>query len=795
MQTQKENTSFKSNEEGETLNIREELEKYLFHWKWFVFGGIISLIVAFLYLRYSTPQYTASTSILIKDNQKSGISAELEAFKDMGIVGGGSSNNTDNEIEILKSRKIIGTVIDTLNLTTLYFQEGRVKRTEVYANNPIKIIYDADKESLLKQVKDTSFTVNIISQNKFELKDAEDNLISNHKFNENITSGIGRFKLIQTENFDFKGEQKVYVTVLERNRVIDGYKSAVRISAVDKNSSVLMLSFTHPIKEKAEDFLNELVTQYNLDAIKDKSEVSQKTKTFIDERLFAIGKDLNEIQDRVKNFKTDNNITGLSAEGELALQTASLNNEKLINIKTQLNIAEGVLNNLKKQTNTDETLPQNLGFSEGSISESIKAYNELVVFKNRLSVNAGDKNPQIIQYQKEINSLKNNLRNSISNSISSLKTQYAQISNEANKINSKVSAIPLLERGYINIGREQEIISGLYSYLLKKKEETAISLAVTVANAKIIDVAYSDGIPVSPKRKIIFLAALLLGVLVPFIIIYIKNLLDTKIHTRKDIEELTTIPFLGDVPHSETNEKIVIGNDARTSTAEAFRLLRTNLDFMLPTKENDLGKTIFITSTTSGEGKSFISINLAAALSLSNKKVLLMGMDLRAPKVTEYLGIPERKGITNFITNEKVSLEDIKFSIPEIKGLDIIASGVIPPNPAELLLHAKVKELFEEVKKDYDYIIVDTAPVNLVTDTLLVSKYADMFLYVSRANYLDKRMLNVAQTLYNEKKLVNMAIILNDTDMTRGYGYGYGYGYGNAYVETIKKPWYKRILS
>ncbi|WP_218599650.1 polysaccharide biosynthesis tyrosine autokinase [Polaribacter sp. NJDZ03] len=795
MQTQKENTSFKSNEEGETLNIREELEKYLFHWKWFVLGGIISIIVAFVYLRYSTPQYTASTSILIKDNQKSGISAELEAFKDMGIVGGGSANNTDNEIQILKSRKIIGTVVDTLNLTTLYFQEGRVKRTEVYQNNAIRVIYNTDKESIIKQSKDTSFTVNIVSENKFELKDAEDNFVSAHNFNETISSGIGDFKVIQTESFNFKEEHKIYVTILKRSKVIDAYKVAVNVSAVDKNSSVLNLSLKHPIKEKAEDFLNELVKQYNYDAIKDKSEVSQKTKTFIDERLFAIGKDLNEIQDRVKNFKTDNNITGLSAEGELALQTASLNNEKLINIKTQLNIAEGVLNNLKKQTNTDETLPQNLGFSEGSISESIKAYNELVVFKNRLSVNAGDKNPQIIQYQKEINSLKNNLRNSISNSISSLKTQYAQISNEANKINSKVSAIPLLERGYINIGREQEIISGLYSYLLKKKEETAISLAVTVANAKIIDVAYSDGIPVSPKRKIIFLAALLLGVLVPFIIIYIKNLLDTKIHTRKDIEELTTIPFLGDVPHSETNEKIVIGNDARTSTAEAFRLLRTNLDFMLPTKENDLGKTIFITSTTSGEGKSFISINLAAALSLSNKKVLLMGMDLRAPKVTEYLGIPERKGITNFITNEKVSLEDIKFSIPEIKGLDIIASGVIPPNPAELLLHAKVKELFEEVKKDYDYIIVDTAPVNLVTDTLLVSKYADMFLYVSRANYLDKRMLNVAQTLYNEKKLVNMAIILNDTDMTRGYGYGYGYGYGNAYVETIKKPWYKRILS
>ena len=314
-------------------------------------------------------------------------------------------------------------------------------------------------------------------------------------------------------------------------------------------------------------------------------------------------------------------------------------------------------------------------------------------------------------------------------------------------------------------------------------------------NAKIIDVAYSTGIPVSPKRKIVYLACLLLGLIIPFTIIYIKNLLDTKFHSRKDIEALITVPFIGDVPHSETNEKIVIGNDSRTSAAEAFRLIRTNLDFMLPNKDNGLGKTIFITSTTSGEGKSFISINLAAALSLSSKKVLLLGMDLRAPKVTEYLGIPERKGITNYITNESISLDDVKFSIPEIKGLDIIASGVIPPNPAELLLNSKIKDLFDEVKKDYDYIIVDTAPVNLVTDTLLVAKYADLFLYVSRANYLDKRMLHVPQTLYNEKKLPNMAIVLNDTDMTRGYGYGYGYGYGNGYVEDVKKPWFKRILS
>ena len=460
-----------------------------------------------------------------------------------------------------------------------------------------------------------------------------------------MDSEIGSFKVQKTRNFDLTETRIIHVFWLERNEVIDDYLESLAVSAVDKKSSVLKLAFTHPVKQKAEDFLNELVKQYNIDAIKDKNEVSQKTKVFIDERLSSIGNDLNTIQDRVKKFKIENEITGLSREGELALEVASLNNEKLIQIKTQLNIAEAVLKNIDQQENKDETLPQNLGFSEVSIITSIKAYNELVVYKNRLGTTAGAKNPQIVQYQIEINALKLNLKNSISNLITTLKLQYAQINKEADRVNSKISAIPFLERGFIDIARQQEIIAGLYSYLLKKKEETAISLAVAVANAKIIDVAYGSDIAISPNKKIIYLGALLLGLIFPFMIIYLRALLDTKVHSRKDIEELTTIPFMGDVPHSETAAKIVINNEARTSVAEAFRLIRTNLDFMLPNKADAAGKSIFITSTTSGEGKSFVAINLAASLALSNKKVLLLGMDLRAPKVTEYLGIPERKGL------------------------------------------------------------------------------------------------------------------------------------------------------
>ena len=314
---------------------------------------------------------------------------------------------------------------------------------------------------------------------------------------------------------------------------------------------------------------------------------------------------------------------------------------------------------------------------------------------------------------------------------------------------------------------------------------------------------------ISPKKSIIFLAALILGAIIPFIIIYIKNVLDTKIHTKKDIEEAITVPFLGDVPNSGSKEKIVIGHDIRSSTAEAFRLLRTNLDFMLASNK-DKCKTIFITSTTSGEGKSFISINTASALALSGNKVLLMGMDFRAPKINKYLNIPEKKGITNFITDSKLIFDELKFKIPNIESLDILSSGVIPPNPSELLTTDRLEALFLEVKQKYDFIVVDTAPVNLVSDTLLIAKYADMFMYVVRANYSDKRSLVVPEEFYKENKLPNIAIVLNDVDSRRdgygyggygygGYGYG-GYGYGGyggyGYGATeVKKPWYRRIFS
>lgn len=769
------------------INIRAEIEKYLRYWKWFALGIIVSISLAFMYLRYTTPTYSANASILIKDNKKSGLSAELEAFKDLGIVGGNSLNNTDNEIEILKSRKIIGNVVDSLKLDVYHYISGRVRQREVYkSSSPIQIDFISKAEIL--KVKDTTFNVKIIDETKFDLANTDGEKISSHNFNDIINSDLGVFKVKRT-NID---ESEIVVRVVPKSRVIDSYRNRINISPVNKNSSVLILKLKDPVLRKAEDVLNELVKQYNIDAINDKNQVSQKTIEFINARLNAIGRQLSIIQDSVKEFKVSKDFTGLPVEVELALETLKETNQDVIKTRTQLSLAKWIEEKLGDEVTKFDVLPTGNGFENKAISDAIESFNQLISQRNLTKESAGSKNPILLQIEGQINNARSSLLRSLSNISKSLELKLNELQKEERKILTKVKSIPENERGYIDIARQQEIISGLFQYLLRKKEEADISLAVTVSNAKIIDVAYGLNIPVSPKNKIVYLVALFLGLIIPFVIIYIFDVLDTKVHNKNDIELQLSVPFLGDVPKSESKEKVVIGNDVRSSTAEAFRLIRTNLDFMLASNRKQ-SKSIFVTSTTSGEGKSFISINIAATLALSGKKVLLMGMDLRAPKVTEYLGIPDRKGVTNYITNEEITLEELIFSIPEVKGLDIIASGVIPPNPAELLMTKRIENLFTIVKQEYDIVIVDTAPVNLVTDTLLIGKYADMFMYVVRANYLDKRLLAVPQELYNEKKLPNMAIVLNDTDPKRSYGYGYG-GYGYGYV-VVEKPWYKKIFS
>ncbi len=774
-------------ENNNAIDLRDQIERYLTHWKWFLSGAIISIILAFLYLRYVTPKYIATATIMIKDNKKSGISAELAAFEDLGIIGGRSSNNPDNEIEIIKSRKILGDVVTELNLNIQYIKEGRVKNSELYNTSPIK--FNINNPLSIDNLESSKvFIIKFKSETEFKILDVENDILSDSLiFGESFTIGnIDNVSITRTNYFDKEFINNQLIVILRsKNQVIDQLIRRVSVKPVNINSSVLKISLKSNILRKSEDVLDAIITQYNLEAKEDKGEVFQKTITFINERLSSVGKELAVVEDKVKTFKKDNNITDIQSETQIALQSSSSNKEKLININIQLNIVKSLNDELKKP---EGILPLNLGLQDFNIGRSIAEYNELLIKKNRLLKTAGKKNFVIVELQNNIDNLREALKSSLQNQERALQFNLNDFTKEADIVNSKILSIPVKEREFLDITRKQEIITGLYTYLLRKKEEIAISLAVTVSNAKIIDQAYGSNIPIFPKKKIVFLIALLLGLLIPFIITYSRNLLDTKVHTKKDIQELTSIPFIGDIPHNETNEKIIINPEARSSTSEAFRLIRTNLNFMLADIKSETGKTILITSTTSGEGKSFVSINLASTLALSTKKVILVGMDLRVPRISDYLEIIDREGVTNYIANKNITWDSLKFNVPELKNLDIITSGVIPPNPAELLMSNRIAELFTELKENYDYIIVDTAPVNLVTDTLLISKYMDLSLYTIRANYSDKRSLIVPDTLYKEKKLSNMAIILNDIDVKKGYGYGYGH------PAAERKPWYRRIF-
>ena len=787
----------KNIETGETINIRAEIEKYLIHWKWFVLGGFLAISIAFLYLRYATSQFSASAVILIKDDKKTGVSAELAVFEDLGLSGTGK--NIDNEIEIIKSRKIIGDVIKNLDLNITYYTKGRIKETESYKNTPFQIIFKVKDKAHYEL--DTVINILKINENEFQLLSVEDEKISTHSFGESVKSGLGEFKIVKNTAIQKNKTSKEALRVVIRplTKLIDSYKAKVNVSPVNKKSTVVTLSLTSAVKLKAENFLDSLVSSYNRDAILDKNLVSLKTKIFIDDRLSLVKKDFDNVNLELKDYKTSNDVTNIEAESQLILSGIDQVRNKIIDANIQLVLSNSLYKELLKSSTKNNLLPTNLGLEDASIATSIAQYNTLIQNRNRLLRTASEINPTVRNLSAQIGGLKSSLIKSLENSRKGIELTLEELNKEDQKIKAKVSGVPVQELELGKIRLQQEITSGLYSYLLKKKEETDISLAVTVPNAKIIDKAYGSNIPVSPKRQIIYLAAVLLGLLIPFVIIYLKNLFDTKIHNRKDIEDAISVPFLGDVPKSDIKEKIVIGGNARSSSAEAFRLIRTNLDFMLANNTNSNCNTIFITSTTSGEGKSFTSLNIASSLALSGKKVLLIGMDLRAPKITQYLEIADRKGVTNYITDESLTLNDLVFNVESVKNLDIISSGAIPPNPAELLLTKRVESLFTAAKEEYDYLVVDTAPVNLVTDTLLLAKFADLFLYVVRANYLDKRLLSVPQSLYKEKRLSNMAIILNDTDPKKSYGYGFGYGYGYGgygYGNGFeKKPWYKKIFS
>ncbi len=770
-------------DEEDSRNIGEMVQQYLQYWKWFALSAALCILLAFMYIRYAVPIYKASTTILVKDDRKGGLQSELTAFSDLGLAGGVKSN-VENEIEIIKSRTIVEKAIRELGFNVSYFAEGRIRSFEVYQNKPISVTFVESQPEFFNVGH--SFQIKSKSEKQFEVVSTDGISVGVYNYGELVP--LGYTKMMVMNQGVPTSTYSLTVVINAMRSTVQKYKGGLVIGTVGKNTAVVELSITDPVKEKAEAIINEIVSQYNQDAIEDKNFISRSTEKFISGRLEIISKELGDVEKSAEGFKESNQITDVVSNAGVYLQNSVVFEKELIEAETQLRVVSSMMEFLK--TSKDQLIPSNIIPDDGTAATLIGEHNQAMLERDRIMKNSTERNSVVINLNSRIKDLRANIVESLSRLTAAIKITKNELERQVNSVAGKISQIPGQERQFRIIDRQQKIKETLYLYLLQKREETALALAATEPNAKVIDMAFSSNSPVSPKKNIIFLAALFIGLLIPFGIIYLIDLLDTKVKSRLDVEKLN-IPFLGDIPTSESHEEIINAN-SRSSSAEAIRIVRTNLEFMLTEVPEGKAKTIFITSTLPKEGKTFVTANLASTIALSDKKVLLIGLDIRNPKLTSYYDMPT-KGITNFLSQTENPIEDYIAKIQGYDNLYALPPGAIPPNPVELLLNKRVDLMFAQLKEQFDYIVVDTAPVSVVTDTLLIAKNADAFIYVVRANYLEKRLLKVMESFYKDGKLPNMSVILNDSDWTKSFGYGYGYGYG--YGQDVQtKTWWQKLL-
>ena len=780
----------------EEIDLREELDKYLKRWPWFLVGLFICLGLAFMYLKVATPTYHTVTSIIIKDEERKGPSSEMAAFADMGFLGGMGANSIENEIGILSSKQIMTNVVKELNLNITYFKEDVFQSPELYLDSPYLVqVLMLDEKQLARFTKENSnkFTVKETSQEKFELINTETEEVFNGEFGQPMEipfAGIivNRNKGYNYENGEIPGVEIHFSNV---EAVVMNYREKLQIELNDKNSSLIQLSIDDAVKEKAQNILDQLVYEYNREAIEDKNLVARNTAEFINERLQIINHELDSVEIGKEDFKKENRLTDIEAESKMFIENASDFNIRQQEVGTQLELANTMIDYLKGDSRSD-LLPANLGIEDESVNSSIADYNNLVLQRNRILSGSTKKNPIVVRLNNQIEQIRGNVLSSFKRLRSNLRVAQKELRRQGSVINTQISEVPAKERQFRGIERQQNIKESLYLFLLRKREENSLSLAVTAPKAKIVDAAYSSITPVSPKPALVFLIAFILGLLIPFLIIYLKSLLSNKIKSRDDIEKQTIeIPVVGEIPSvSKKDSEMVLKND-RSVLAESFRILHTNLQYLIGSTAGKAGgKTIFITSTVKGEGKTLVSFNIAATLANTGQKVLLVGADLRNPQLQRFeKDAREHIGVSDYLANDNLNLKElIRESKTENPNLQLLPSGTIPPNPSELWRRSRTNEMFRELEEMYDYVIVDTAPSLLVTDTFLINKFADLTLYVVRADYTEKKLLQFAIDSRNAGKFQNLSFVLNDVKLANfGYGNKYGYAYGEEKKSILRR--------
>lgn len=769
---------FNSNFFGEEdkIDIKQIVRQYLSHWPWFVIAVVVSMLSAYIYLRYAPRIFETYSKIKVLDESE-GLELPTSAF-----VFNRSNINLENEIEIISSYLIMERVVRELNLNTVFYEEGTIQTKQIESlpldyNQIIKPDSISKTLSYKIQITDKGFQVINIDTDKVLKFKGHSTYTQNHNlpFNVKLNDQIPLSDIVDTSyNIVFKTVKEATLSL--KNRIV--------VEAVGDRSDILKLSIKGESKELSEKTLNTLTTVFNNDGIKDRQLVSERTVDFIDNRFHFLAEELDSIEIDRQEFKQDNRIVDIQTDAQIGIEQRTKSEEEVFALENQLELSKLLTNSLTNQTESD-LLPANIGIENVSINGLISDYNTAVINRDKLIRSGGENNPMVQLAIAEVQNLKSSIDRSLKAYSAQVTASLNQLKTKNRRLAGRVSQIPEQERLFKAIDRQQKIKESLYLLLLQKREEAAINLAITEPSIKEVELALSSMRPISPKPTIVYAGALLAGLLIPFGVLYLIFMLDTKLHSKDDIAEVTTqIPVIGEIPDLRKKKNIIFNDpNDRSPLAESFRILSSNVDYVLPVKEGEKGKIIYCTSTIKGEGKTYVSLNLSLALSSINKKVLLIGADLRNPQIHTHISEDKQKpGLSNYLHDVDYNWQDALIS-----GFDkhpnhrIILSGSIPPNPAHLLTNGRFKKLIEEAREIYDYVVVDTAPTILVTDTMLISQLADVTIYITRANYTEKNLLKFSKDLSESGKLKNMAYVINSVGASKSQGYGYNYGYNYGY--------------
>lgn len=780
------------------FTLYDFVQLILSNWYWFALSIIVCCLCAAFYLRRTAPVYQRSASVLVKDSRK-GSAAEVVAFSD--IMGGMGRRSVDNEVYILQSRRLMEEVVKRYDLGTNYSVSGRIRTSDIYGSTPllVKFITAAPSDA-------GSFKYTIKKDGKVAIEDFRDREGEEQSFKataevgDTITTPLGKIVFVPTPYIDQYTDKRVNVTKYPLNEITEAYRKRLQCNITDKMASVINISMTDVVPKRAEDVINGIIDAYNADAINDKREISNLTEKFINERLLTLGQELNVADDEIASFKKQNRIYSPQEEASLSAEEIARLKKESMSLEGSLEIAQYILDYVRNDASGSSLIPAatvSMSGASSALASQIDMYNTNVLNYQRLLAESSENSPVIMDLKAQISSVRGAIITSLESHIEGLKLQIANVSSEQRKADSRMTSSPTKEKELLSITRQQKVKEELYIYLLTKLEENALTGATAESNARVIDLAYGSNRPISPRSMMIYLMALVIGAIIPFVILYIMELLNTTVRSRREVEEALSAPFLGDIPRFEgkADYNVVVKENSRDVISEAFRILRTNINFMSVDRNMQV---ITLTSSIPHSGKTFISTNLAMTLAISGKKVLLMDLDLRRRTLSKQMGHRnDRRGLTSYLSGTLSSLNDAISKTSLHDNLDMMYAGPQPPNPSEMLMSQRVDAMMAELRKMYDYIIIDNVPAMAVADAMIIDRFVDLTIYVVRQGNLDRRQLPDIEQLYREKKFSNMAIVLNGVSHNRSsYGYGYGYSYSYNYYYNEDKEysvWQRRL--